>query len=321
MALKIGLQIDPPHTLKPATDSSLLLGREAYGRGHEVWYFSPADVSATGENIVAHAAPITFPDDAPFALGQAQRLDLQSLDIILMRQDPPFDMRYITNTFLLERLIEGGTLVLNHPISVRNGAEKLLPLHFPDYIPPTLVTSSEAEIRTFQREHGEIVLKPLYAFGGRGIVRISRDDDAAPHALALAESSGAPVLAQKFLPEVMTDEKRIILIDGNIIGAFHRIPPAGDFRANTALGGSYAQTTLTTRQQEIAEDIGYMARMQGFLLVGLDVIGDWLGEINVTCPTGLMILKELYEMQPEKDFWDVAEELVTLRQSETTASF
>lgn len=305
MALAVAIQMDPLATLRPQTDTSLLLAEEAMRRGHTVHYYTPSQLRLESGLLRADARELVF--DGQWREGAAEALALDDADVVLMRQDPPFDMAYITATYLLESL-KGKALVVNDPAAVRNHPEKLFPLQFPQFVPPTLITRDMDAIRAFHREQKEIVLKPLYAFGGQGVFHIGRD---ARNLEALLEqwlaTSREPLLAQLFLPEVSRNERRIVLIDGKVAGAFARTPAEGEIRSNMRVGGEAVAAELTARQRVIAEEVGEACRVRGLLLVGLDVIGDYLTEINVTSPTGLRALKKLYGTTPECDFWDAVE--------------
>lgn len=313
MALNIALQIDPPHTLKPATDTSMLLGREALKRGHKIFYLSPESVSQKNDGIWGKISPLSLhapEQNLAFSLGSATLTNLSDMDVVLIRQDPPFDMAYITNCLLLEQLEAQGTLVLNRPASIRNFSEKLMPMQFSKYCPPTLISRDLEQIRAFHKEHEEVVIKPLYAYGGKGVFKLEHDGENTEALLEMMlENSREPLVIQKFLSEVRAEEKRIILIDGTFGGAIGRIPVGNNIRANMRVGGSAVETALSKIQKEIAEMVGAFAKAQGFMLVGLDVIGDWLTEINVTSPTGLMPIKQIYGTSPETLFWDAVERL------------
>lgn len=320
-SLTIGVQMDPPARLKPARDSTLFLGREAQRRGHRLVYFTPNDVSAEAEDIVARVRELTLhgPEHTPhFELGEASPMNLNQCDVILLRQEPPFDMAYITNTFILEKVIGQGPIVLNHPAAVRNNPEKWIPMHYPEFIPPTLVSADEEAIRAFHRKHEEVVIKPLYAYGGKGVFHIGKAGENLGALLeTMLSASREPSLVQRFLPQVHEEEKRIFILDGAVIGAFRRVPAQGDIRANMRVGGSIQKTELSQRQRHIAEAVGAACALQGIMLVGLDVIGDYLIEVNITCPTGLVQLQELYNIRADRLFWDAAEEVVTQRRLES----
>ncbi len=303
--MRVALQINPITQLRPEGDTSLLLGREAQARGFKVSFYTPETVSLhqTGEvSAVTHA--VTLLDRVPFFTHeQGVRETLSTFDVILLRQDPPFDMAYITNTHALELLPR--TKVVNHPVSVRNHPEKLFPLKFPEFLPETLISRDENEIRAFAKTYGEIVIKPLYGFGGHGVFKINAAQENLSSLLeTLLPTTVEPLIAQRFLPDVQTTEKRIILINGNVEAAFQRAPAEGEIRSNMRVGGTPIVTTLTKREQAIAERVGDYCHSHGLLLVGLDVIGEYLNEINITSPTGLMAAKKLYGLSPEKVFWD-----------------
>lgn len=309
MAPILALQMDPLERIYPLSDSSILLGEEAQRRGYEVWHYTPDTLSLSAEGISAEVVPIRFSLDASpdWKTGEKQRRNLAEASVVLLRQDPPFDMDYITSTYLLEAL-PITTRVLNNPFHVRNNPEKLFPLQFKAFCPPSCVTSSAQEIEHFHRQHRDIVIKPLYGHGGHGVFRLSEND---PNAAALIEmlllKRGEPLVAQLFLPEVETQERRIVLIGGEVAGVIARIPPQGEIRSNLRVGGKAAVAELTPRQAEICEALGPVLREKQLLLAGVDVIGDWLNEINITSPTGLRQLKSLYGTSPEKRFWDMAE--------------
>lgn len=310
MSLSVALQIDPLSGLNPASDTSLLLGREALRRGHQLFYLPPESVSLREGEVTGDLAPLALYDvDAtPFyALGEAKRTSLATLDVVLIRQNPPFDMRYITNCLLLERLQKNGTQVWNRPASIRNFPEKLIPLEFPQFLPPTLISLDLPAIREFQRNHGEVVVKPLYGFGGKSVFKIGKQGENLEALLEMLLEMKEPLVIQKFLPQVSSEEKRVVLVDGKLAGAIGRIPSGGDIRANMRVGGTATPTELHTREMDIVEAVGQFAKAQGFMLAGLDLIGDFLIEVNVTSPTALMPLKSFYGTSPEAQFWDAVE--------------
>src|SRR5207244_3252831 len=241
-------------------------------------------------------------------LGAFEELDLAGVDVILMRQDPPFDMAYITATHLLELLPEDGPLVVNDPASVRNAPEKLFVLHFKELMPPTLLTLDVAEIRAFWKEHGEIVLKPLFGNGGAGVFHLRPGDDNLNSLLEMyALVHREPVMVQRYLPEVRQGDKRIILVEGEAVGAVMRVPPEGESRANLHVGGRAEKTALTPREHEICSAIGPSLREQGLVFVGIDVIGDYMTEINVTSPTGIQEIARLDGVDVAPKIWDAIE--------------
>jgi glutathione synthase len=304
--MRIALQIDPPASLDPGSDTSLLLGREAQRRGYTLSFYTPDTVTLHQDGKVsAFTHALTLHESSPFfsyAEGQTQLLS--DFDVILLRQNPPFDMAYITNTHALE-MLPPSTKVVNNPAAIRNHPEKLFPLKFPEFLPETLITRHEEDIRSFAKTHREIVLKPLYGFGGQGIFKINAAHENLGAILELLlQSTVEPIVVQRFLPEVLDAEKRIILINGKIEAAFQRQPKAGEIRSNMRVGGTPVETTLTTKEKAIAEQVGAYCASHGLLLAGLDVIGGYLNEINITSPTGLIAAKTLYGSTPEKSFWD-----------------
>ncbi len=297
-ALKIAVQMDPLETVKIDGDSTFALMLEAQARGHALWHYQVENMALnegrqhggrTVERLTATARRVTVQRVAGdhFHAGEPERLDLGTMDVVLMRQDPPFDMAYITATHMLEH-IQPGTLVVNDPASVRNAPEKILVTHFPDLMPPTLITWDLAAIRAFRAEYQDIIVKPLFGNGGAGVFRIRPDDE---NLGALLEMhfmrSREPLMIQRYEPAVRIGDKRIILIDGEPAGAINRVPAQGEARSNMHVGGRAEGSTLTAREQEICRRIGPMLREQGLLFVGIDVIGDYLTEINVTSPTGI----------------------------------
>ncbi len=243
----------------------------------------------------------------PLTLGPAQTLDLAAMDVILMRQDPPFDMAYITATHLLEH-VRDEVLVVNDPVSVRNAPEKLFATHFDGLMPPTLITADRDEILAFRREHGEIILKPLFGNGGAGVFHLTPADDNLNALLELfTQLYREPIIVQRYLPEVRQGDKRIILVEGEPLGAVLRVPPAGEARANLHVGGKAVKTALSAREREICAAIGPALREQGLVFVGIDVIGDYLTEINVTSPTGIQEINRFDGVKLEAKVWDAIE--------------
>jgi len=305
----VAIQMDPPESINPHTDTTLLLGMEATRRGYEVFYYLPRDLTFENGEITARGYPIIFRSDPKnyFTPGTFSTLNLRKASVVLMRQDPPFDMAYITATYLLE-MLKPHTLVVNDPAAVRNAPEKLFMFRFPEFVPPTLITRDASEIEAFVREHKEIVLKPLYGYAGQSVVRV-KPGDTNLHALLemFFDSSKEPIIAQRFLPEIKRMDKRIIVIDGKISAVMGRVPAKGDIRANMRVGGTGVKTKLTARDQLIGETVGKELAKHGILLAGLDVIGNYLTEINVTCPTGLVKSNALYGLKQERIVWDAIE--------------
>jgi glutathione synthase len=289
MALTVAAQMDPIEKVEIGGDSTFALMLEAQKRGHGLLYYGPRDLTFRENKVTARVRPLNVRavKGDHFALGEAFVYDLSAADVVLMRQDPPFDMAYITATHILER-IHPKTLVVNDPAQVRNAPEKLFVTEFADFIPPTLITGDDREIREFRAEHKDIILKPLYGNGGAGVFRVRPDDD---NLGALLEMFTAfyrePVIVQRYLPQVRQGDKRIILVDGEFAGAINRVPAAGEARSNMHVGGRPEKTELTARERDICAAIGPELKRRGLIFTGIDVIGDYMTEINVTSPTGI----------------------------------
>lgn len=287
--LNIAVQMDPLHGIDIAGDSTFALMLEAQGRGHKLWHYEVPDMWLEGTLLKARVRPVTVQNSvgAHYQFGDQAVIDLGTMDVVLMRQDPPFDMAYITATHLLEH-IHPRTLVVNNPSAVRNAPEKLLVTHFPHLMPPTLIARDRLAIRAFREQHQDIIVKPLFGNGGTGVFRIKSDDENLGSLLDMFfASSREPIMVQRYEPAVRKGDKRIILIDGEPLGAINRVPAEGDVRSNMHAGGVAEPTKLTAREQEICAAIGPTLKQQGLLFTGIDVIGDYLTEINVTSPTGL----------------------------------
>lgn len=309
MTLRIAVQMDPVAGINPRTDSTLLMGIEACKRGHELYYYTPDTLTYNAGRITAAAQRITFfPDPAAYyKLGDALTLDLRTMDVVLLRQDPPFNMTYITTTHILE-MLQPEVLVVNDPASVRNHPEKLFPLALRSFMPPTLVTADLHEIEAFKDQHKDIIIKPLYGHGGRSVLRLKPDDDNLSTLMEMhLATSKEPLMIQPFLPEVKTGDRRIILIDGKVSGVMGRIPAEHEIRANFRVGGSPAKAELTPKQRNICETLGPLLKAKGLVFSGLDVIGDYLTEINITSPTGLVQMNKLNGTKLEADLWDAIE--------------
>ena len=312
MALRVAVQMDPLESINIAGDSSFALMLSAQARGHELFHYDVGSLTLDAEDrLHALARPVTVQRVAGdhFSVGEARRLDLgRDIDVVLMRQDPPFHLGYITGTFLLER-IEGETLVVNNPASVRNAPEKVFVLDFRQFMPPTLVTRSVEEIRGFMKRHGAVVVKPIHGNGGKAIFRVPESGD---NLSALVEVFNQtwpePHMVQPFLPEVAEGDKRIVLVDGEVAGAINRKPGKGEFRSNLAVGGSAEATTLTPREEEICAALGPHLKRLGLIFVGIDVIGgEWLTEINVTSPTGFVAIDAFNGTDTGAMIWDAIE--------------
>lgn len=309
MALKIAIQMDPINAVNIDGDSTFRLAEEAQARGHELFYYTPDRLIYREGRVLARGWPLTVRREKGnhFSLGAESEIDLAEWDVVWLRQDPPFDMGYITTTHILER-IHPRTLVVNDPFWVRNSPEKLLVLNFPDLTPPTLIARDLVAIRAFKAEHGDIILKPLYGNGGAGVFRLDPNDRnlASLHEL-FTSFSREPLIAQKFVPDVAKGDKRIILVDGDPVGAVNRVPAAGETRSNMHVGGRPEKIGLTARDLEICARIGPVLREKGQVFVGIDVIGDWLTEINVTSPTGIQELERFDGINVAERIWQVIE--------------
>lgn len=307
--MKLAVQMDPIDTIKIAGDSTFALLLEAQARGHEILYYTPERLSLRADRVLARAQSLTVADRVGdhFALGAETEIDLQTLDVVLLRQDPPFDLAYVTTTHLLER-IHPRTLVVNDPASVRNAPEKIFVTRFPDLMPPTLISRDRRAIESFRAEHGDVVVKPLYGHGGASVFKVAPKD---PNFGSLFDLFAAtfrePWVTQKFMPEVEAGDKRIVLVDGVALGAVNRVPAENDIRSNMVRGGAAKATQLTPGERRICETIGPELARLGLIFVGIDVIGDRLTEINVTSPTGLRAIKNLGGPDLAAAIWDAIE--------------
>ncbi|MAU41348.1 MAG: glutathione synthase [Kordiimonas sp.] len=289
MTLKVAIQMDPIDSIDIAGDSTFALGMEAQKRGHELYHYLVQDMCYWDGKVMAYAHPLELRREVGnhFSFGETSRVDLSEMDVVLLRQDPPFHMGYITTTHLLEH-IHPKTLVVNDPVEVRNAPEKIFLTHFEGLMPPTLITRHRRDVMEFRDEHKDIIIKPLYGNGGAGVFRIREGDENLNSLIEMFdEMYPEPFIVQKYLPEVRQGDKRIILVDGKAVGAINRVPAEGEARSNMHVGGRAEKTGLTTREQEICDIIGPVLKEKGLLFVGIDVIGDYLTEINVTSPTGL----------------------------------
>lgn len=308
--LRVALQMDDIAAINLGGDSSFVLGLEAQKRGYQLYHYLPEDLTYWQGKVIAraHAMTLRREEGNHYSFGPEITLDLSDdVDVILMRQDPPFDMAYITATHLLE-LVHPNTLVVNDPAEVRNAPEKLFVTKFLDLMPPTMITRRLDEIQAFRAEHGEIIVKPLYGMGGDGVFHLKEGDSnlAALHEMFMANSR-EPIMIQKFLPEVVGGDKRIILVDGEIAGAINRVPAAGEIRSNLVAGGRAEDTELTERERYICGRLRDDLKARGLIFVGIDVIGDWLTEINVTSPTGLQAINNFQNIELEATLWDAIE--------------
>jgi len=309
MALKTAIQMDPIGSINIAGDSSFAMLLEAQARGHEIFYYEPNALAIKDGVLSARGNSLEVRDVAGdhFTLGEDQSMDLGACDVLLMRQDPPFDMNYITATHMLEQ-IHPKTLVVNNPSEVRNAPEKIFILDFPEFMPPTLITKDLGEIKAFRAEHGDIILKPLYGNGGAGVFRLPELDQNLNSLLEMFESAfREPFIAQKYLPDVRKGDKRIILVDGVAAGAINRVPAEGESRSNMHVGGRAEAIGMTKREHEICETLGPELKRRGLIFVGIDVIGDYLTEINVTSPTGIREVKKFGGNDIAALIWDAVE--------------
>lgn len=307
--LKVVVQTDPMDSIKIRGDSGFALMLEAQARGHDLHYYHPDKLAMRDGRPTTLAFPLAVRDveGDHFTLGEAARVPLDTFDVILMRQDPPFDLHYITATHFLER-VHPKTLVVNDPFHVRNAPEKIFVTLFPELMPPTLVTRDFDEIRAFRKEMGDIVMKPLYGHGGAGVFRIREGDENFGSFLdTFASLTREPWVIQHYLPAVRDGDKRIILVDGVFAGAVNRVPAADDLRSNMVRGGAAETTQLSPREREICEAIGPALRDRGILIAGIDVIGGKLTEINVTAPTGIRAIRRLGGPDIAAQIWDAIE--------------
>jgi glutathione synthase len=309
MPLTVAVQMDPIQRIRIAGDSTFALLLEAQARGHTLVHYTPDRLSMREGRVTASVETLQVRDveGDHYTLGAPERMDLVTADVVLMRQDPPFDMGYITATHLLER-IHPRTLVVNDPENVRNAPEKLFVTHFPKLMPPTLITRDKDEIAAFRDEFGEIVMKPLHGHGGAAVLRVTQEDPNFGSLFDLFSTTfKEPWVVQRFLPQVKEGDKRIILVEGVAAGAVNRVPAANDIRSNMVRGGAAAATDLTAREREICETIGPELKRRGLIFVGIDVIDGFLTEINVTSPTGLRAIKKLGGPDIAATIWDAIE--------------
>jgi glutathione synthase len=309
MKLNVAVQMDPIARINIRGDSTFALLLEAQQRGHGISYYTPDKLSLRGGELVAPVQKLSVRDEEGnhFALGEAKRETLNGFDVILLRQDPPFDMNYITTTHILER-IHPQTLVVNDPAWVRNSPEKIFVTEFADLMPETLITKDREEVAAFRKEFGDIIIKPLYGNGGAGIFHLHEADRNLASLLEMfGEMFREPFIVQRYLKDVRKGDKRIILIDGEAVGAINRVPAEHDSRSNMHVGGRAEKTELTDREREICARIGPSLKARGFILVGIDVIGDYMTEINVTSPTGIREIRRFGGADVAGLFWDAVE--------------
>ncbi len=309
MSLAVAFQMDPIEGVDIDADSSFVLGLEAQARGHSLYHYLPRDLAMIDRRVVARVRPMELRREKGnhVTLGEAEMRDLALMDVVMLRQDPPFDMSYITTTHLLEH-IHPATLVVNDPMQVRNAPEKLFANHFEGLLPPTLITADPELVREFRAEHLDIILKPIYGNGGAGVFHVTPDDENLNALLEMfTRMSREPIIVQRYQPEVRQGDKRIILIDGEPAGALNRVPAPGEARANMHVGAVPMKSEIDGREREICAAIGPTLKERGLIFVGIDVIGGYLTEINVTSPTGLQEIDRFDGVNLEGRIWDAIE--------------
>ncbi|XP_022778545.1 uncharacterized protein LOC111320120 [Stylophora pistillata] len=305
--LHIAFQMDPLESLNFRTDSTLLIMKEAYKRGHTIFFYTPENLSLCEGKLLAKGYHINFEGGVLNAAVQKEMFDLFQADVVFIRQNPPFDMGYLSATYLLD-LLPQTTVFVNDPTGIRNSSEKLLATHFPEITPPTLISQDTENIQDFIEKHKKIVLKPLYGFSGQGIFTLkAQDPNLEPLLDTFLTHSNEPFVIQKFLPEVVEGDARILLIDGEPVGGIRRVPKKGSFRSNISVGGTPKPYTLSPRDKEICKKISPTLKERGLLFVGIDVIGGFLIEINTTSPTGIGPLNKMDGHKVEAHLWNVIE--------------
>ncbi|MBB5720493.1 glutathione synthase [Loktanella ponticola] len=309
MSLKVAIQMDPIGPIDINADSTFRIAEEAQARGHSLFYYTPDKLAYREGKVVARGWPLTVQrvKGDHFTLGDEVEVNLADYDVVWLRQDPPFDMGYITTTHILD-MIHPDTLVVNDPFWVRNYPEKLLVLNFPDLTPPTMIARDLDTLKSFRATHGDVILKPLYGNGGAGVFKLKQGDSnlASLHEM-FSGINREPLIMQKFLPDVSKGDKRVILVDGEPVGAINRVPAEGETRSNMHVGGKPEKVALTDRDREICAAIGPLLREKGQIFVGIDVIGDWLTEINVTSPTGIQELERFDGVNITAKIWEAIE--------------
>lgn len=309
MSLKVAIQMDPIGPIDIHADSTFRIAEEAQARGHSLFYYTPDKLAYREGKVTARGWPLTVQRVVGdhFTLGDEIEVDLVDYDVVWLRQDPPFDMGYITTTHILD-MIHPKTLVVNDPFWVRNYPEKLLVLTFPELTPPTMIARDLDTLKSFRATHGDVILKPLYGNGGAGVFKLKQDDSnlASLHEM-FSGINREPLIMQKFLPDVSKGDKRVILVNGEPVGAINRVPASGETRSNMHVGGKPEKVALTDRDLEICTAIGPLLREKGQIFVGIDVIGDWLTEINVTSPTGIQELERFDNVNITAKIWEAIE--------------
>jgi glutathione synthase len=309
VSLTVAIQMDPIESINIDADSTFVLALEAQARGYRLYHYLPRELSMRDGKVTARARPLTVRREKGnhFTFGAEEVIEPGAADVVLLRQDPPFDMAYITTTHLLEK-VNQTALVVNDPVSVRNAPEKLFVTHFPQLMPPTLISADPQEIRAFRLQHKDIILKPLFGNGGAGVFHVKPDDENLNALLEMfTQLYREPIVVQRYEPKVREGDKRIILIDGEAAGAVNRVPQAGEARSNMHVGGKPVKAELSKRDREICEAIGPELKRLGLVFVDIDVIGDYITEINVTSPTGLQEINRFDGVNLEAKMWDAIE--------------
>lgn len=310
MVLRVAFQMDDISHIHPEKDSTFMIALEAQARGYEIYYYHPSTLALEDHHVTAHITAIQLQQnskDHVIFLDKPARILLSEMDVIWVRQDPPFDMRYISTTYLLD-LIKGNTFIVNNPTEIRNCPEKIFVHYFSEFMPPTLVSEHLPAIQDFYNTHQDIVIKPLYGCGGEGIIRFNGNSKTlASHVTQMVDTYQCPLVFQRTIPEVCDGDKRILLVDGKAVGAVLRVPPKGQLHANLHAGGTAVKTQLTDRDMDICQLIGPILRDRGLLFVGIDVIGDYITEINVTSPTGIQEVNRFDHTCVEALIWDAIE--------------
>ena len=317
MSLVVAIQMDPIDSIDIKSDSTFILALEAQARGHLLYHYLPQDLTLEENSVVACARALTVREveGDHYSLGDKEWFNLGLADVVLMRQDPPFNMAYITATHLLEH-VHPETYVVNDPVSVRNAPEKLFVTHFAEFMPPTLITSNRDKIREFRDQHKDLIIKPLFGNGGAGVFHLAPEDENLNSLLELfTKLYREPLIVQRYEPKVRDGDKRIILIDGKPVGALNRVPAKGESRSNLHVGGCAQKAKLSRREEEICEAIGPSLVERGLILVGIDVIGDQITEINVTSPTCLQEINHFDNVKLEANVWDAIEEKISINGS------
>ena len=314
MSLRIAFQMEPMDQVNPLKNNTLTLMEAAQARGHACYQYHPTELRLTHEGVYARARCVTLNKQSTdfYVLSEDEVLDLAEVDAVLIRQDPPFNMEYITATYALER-IKHTTLVVNDPTEIRNAPEKIFPLELQEFIPPTLITADSEAIKGFYEEYQDIIIKPLYLFGGEGVFHFHKGNSTnlEPAVQQMLKEQQCPIVAQKFIPEVSQGDTRILLLDGEIAGAFLRVPEQGSVRANLMAGGALHKTEIRSHYHAICEALKPLLQSRGLTICGIDLIGNYLTEINTTSPIGFREIATLYGRNPADDFWQWVEKRLT----------